>query len=323
MLRHRLILGPIMIIAAFCIFWADASLSPVNIKQYLDSSPCFYCTAVSSAVCSYPVTGLILAAIMIFILLPIACNELAHLFTAKGININPALMTIATITTCLALYLSPALSTNHVTSTTIIITILIAAFLLTLIQHSRRADPNGSIAAAGATMTSIIMLGLMPAFLLLMRQQHTAWVVMAVILITKSCDIGAYFTGRLIGRHKLIPWLSPGKTWEGLAGGAIFAALVAVAFTHFIRNTHLADSLIIIDNQLVPHPSNYSLLFAAIVGITLALVGQTSDLMISLFKRDANLKDSSSSIPGFGGVLDVFDSLLLTAPVAYWLLYTT
>src|SRR5690606_31108032 len=136
--------------------------------------------------------------------------------------------------------------------------------------------------------------------LLAIRAEHSAWVLAAVLLVTKSCDIGAYFTGRAIGKHKLIPWLSPAKTWEGLGGGAALAAIVSLATLTPLAGLHWA--------------------YALLVGVVLAGLGEGGDLLASMLKRGATFKDSGSSVPGVGGVLDVIDSPLLAGPVAYWLL---
>jgi phosphatidate cytidylyltransferase len=126
-----------------------------------------------------------------------------------------------------------------------------------------------------------------------------------ILLCVKFTDIGAYFGGRALGRHKLIPWLSPGKTWEGLFFGLLTAAAVGAAFSFFIgterENFHL--------------PWWKGAIFGAVIGG----IGQLGDLLESMMKRDADVKDSGSMIPGFGGVLDVIDSPLLAAPFAYLL----
>ncbi|MCC7407600.1 MAG: phosphatidate cytidylyltransferase, partial [Phycisphaeraceae bacterium] len=150
------------------------------------------------------------------------------------------------------------------------------------------------------------------------RRWHDAEVVAAIILITKACDVGAYFTGRFLGRHKLIPWLSPGKTWEGLLGGVALSALVALLLAWLLNDLGLAGHWQPNPRQFVPQP--YPLWLVPIAGAILGLVGQFGDLTASLFKRDAGFKDSGSSVPGFGGLLDVIDSPLIVAPVAYWLL---
>ena len=116
---------------------------------------------------------------------------------------------------------------------------------------------------------------------------------------TKFTDIGAYFGGRALGRHKLIPWLSPAKTWEGLLAGVITAGLVGMA--------------------CAPQVSNLSWQKAFVFGAIIGGVGQLGDLLESLMKRDAEVKDSGTLIPGFGGILDVIDSPLLAAPFAYLL----
>ncbi|MDA1105808.1 MAG: phosphatidate cytidylyltransferase [Planctomycetota bacterium] len=121
------------------------------------------------------------------------------------------------------------------------------------------------------------------------------------IMVVKATDIGAYVTGTAIGRHKLAPWLSPGKTWEGLAGGAVFAAVGAVA----ISQCSLATPLTALTWQ-------HWLLFAALA----AIAGPAGDLFESLLKRSAGAKDSGRCFPGMGGILDVVDSLTITGPLA-------
>jgi phosphatidate cytidylyltransferase len=116
------------------------------------------------------------------------------------------------------------------------------------------------------------------------------------------CDTGAYFTGRSLGKHKLILWLSPGKTWEGLVGGIALASVFGVLGVWL---------------GAVSQPK-YPIALGLATGVVFALLGQAGDLMMSLLKRDAGIKDSGRSLPGFGGILDVLDSPLLVAPFAYW-----
>lgn len=123
------------------------------------------------------------------------------------------------------------------------------------------------------------------------------------ILVTKFSDIGAYFTGITIGRNKLLPRISPGKTWEGLVGGTIASVIVSVVFLHF-NGYHLGKV-------------ELNIVHAVVLGIVLALVGVVGDMFESLLKRASGLKDSSALIPGMGGVLDVVDSLLFAVPVFY------
>jgi phosphatidate cytidylyltransferase len=164
----------------------------------------------------------------------------------------------------------------------------------------------GVVASAGGTLLAFVYLGLMSGFLLAIRREHSVWVLAWVILTTKACDIGAYFAGRSLGRHKLISWLSPGKTWEGLAGGLVASAVIGAAGLALVRR---------VEPGLPPWWTGF------IAGALFGLTGQFGDLIESLFKRDAGIKDASSVLPGFGGVLDVLDSPLMVAPVAYWWLF--
>jgi len=121
------------------------------------------------------------------------------------------------------------------------------------------------------------------------------------VLITKFSDTGAYLVGSLIGRHKMIPRISPGKTWEGF-GGAIFLSTVAsVVFTLCFKE----------------HLKGMTPIHAVVLGVVLSLGAVVGDLIESLFKREAGVKDSGKLFPGIGGILDLLDSLLFNAPLMY------
>jgi phosphatidate cytidylyltransferase len=130
--------------------------------------------------------------------------------------------------------------------------------------------------------------------------------VMFPIAVTWATDTGAYAFGRMFGKHKLIPSVSPAKTIEGALGGLIIAVLGAWLYVQFLLEPLASLSLIPLG----------ILAFGIIVGV----VGQTGDLVESMLKRDAGVKDSSKLLPGHGGILDRFDSLLFVLPVAYLLL---
>jgi len=126
--------------------------------------------------------------------------------------------------------------------------------------------------------------------------------VMYLIVVVKFSDIGAYLVGMTMGRHKLMPRISPKKTWEGLFGGFAFAIASSCLFVWLTRGKGMI---------------HVGWMHAVIMGLLLAMVGIVGDMFESLLKRAANLKDSSSSIPGMGGLLDVLDSLLFGVPVLY------
>jgi len=136
---------------------------------------------------------------------------------------------------------------------------------------------------------------------------------LSLLLVVKFGDTGAYFVGRAWGRHKLAPVLSPGKTWEGALGGLV--ASVAGALVAF---GPLASALGCLETMSLGRWIGESVVYGVLVGVA----GMAGDLAESLLKRDAGVKDSSSWLPGFGGVLDMLDSILLAAPVAYacWVL---
>ena len=122
-------------------------------------------------------------------------------------------------------------------------------------------------------------------------------------------DTGAYLCGSLLGKHKLFPRISPGKSWEGSIGGGILVIAIAVLVWYFTEQYQL--------NQL-----GLSALEWAGLGLTVVIFGTWGDLVESLFKRTLGIKDSGNILPGHGGMLDRFDSSLLAIPAAVVYLYT-
>lgn len=149
-----------------------------------------------------------------------------------------------------------------------------------------------------------IYLGLMPSFLVQLRwfARDSGLAITAAIFIPKVCDIFALLTGMAFGKHPMTPTLSPKKTWEGFAGGMIAAMITAIVI-HTVSPTLLGTYYL-----------------ATLFGIIVGLAGVIGDLAESLFKRDCHTKDASATVPGFGGILDVIDSIIYAAPVAYFLL---
>jgi phosphatidate cytidylyltransferase len=125
--------------------------------------------------------------------------------------------------------------------------------------------------------------------------------VLYFILVTKFSDLGAYVTGSLIGKHKMIPRVSPGKTWEGFGGAIVISTLASVAFAKIAG----------------PKLVGMTMGHAVILGILLSLSAVVGDLIESIFKREAGVKDSGTFFPGIGGILDLLDSLLFNAPLMY------
>jgi phosphatidate cytidylyltransferase len=125
--------------------------------------------------------------------------------------------------------------------------------------------------------------------------------VLYFILVTKFSDTGAYAVGSLIGRHKMIPRISPGKTWEGFGGAILLSTVASLVFVHFLGGKM----------------AGMNRLHAVVLGVLLGLTAVIGDLIESLFKREAGVKDSGRMFPGIGGILDLLDSLLFNAPIMY------
>jgi phosphatidate cytidylyltransferase len=169
-------------------------------------------------------------------------------------------------------------------------------------EQMLRARTADALRRVAATLLAVIYLGAGAALLVAIRTDFGVPALLLVLAAVKITDIGAYFTGSFLGRHKLIPWLSPGKSWEGLAGGLTAGAGIAM----------LAAGVL--------GPETLTLAEAALLGAVLGLAGQFADLCESLLKRSAEVKDAGAVVPEFGGVLDILDSPLLAAPVGYALL---
>ena len=125
--------------------------------------------------------------------------------------------------------------------------------------------------------------------------------VLYFILVTKFSDLGAYCVGSLFGKHKMIPRISPGKTWEGFAGAILVSTGVSVTFAHFLQHRLY----------------HMNWVHAVILGVLLSVAAVIGDLIESIFKREAKVKDSGRWFPGIGGILDLMDSLLFNAPLMY------
>ena len=158
------------------------------------------------------------------------------------------------------------------------------------------------------TSLGVLYVGVGSCLVLLLRVEHGLPFLVLFLAVVKFTDIGAYFTGSFLGKHKLIPWLSPGKSWEGLAGGLVAAAGVAVLGAWLLGIKPFGVNLLFAEGS---HLWRY-----IVFGVVIGAFGQFADLCESLLKRAAGVKDSGAIVPEFGGVLDIADSPLLSAPVA-------
>jgi len=184
--------------------------------------------------------------------------------------------------------------------------LFIIILLLLLIELFRN---KGSVVKnLGATFLGILYIGLFSSALISIREFYPndndlyirgGYLIISILATIWVCDSAAFFGGTALGKHKLFPRISPNKSWEGALFGFVFAIL-----------TMLLAKLVVLDFL--------SWTNVIVLGIIIGIIGQLGDLVESSIKRDAGVKDSSSLIPGHGGIFDRFDSLLLSAP-AVWL----
>lgn len=242
-----------------------------------------------------------------------AAWELAHLLPNDN-KPHPvtAVLCVAALVACCWLPVLPGLEwMEHQRALTLLTTFIGLVVILFLVAMRFYHGPAGVVARLAAVVFIMAYLGLLPASLITLRWagHDNPAIGLACILVTifttKCCDIGAYFTGRFFGRHRMTPVLSPKKTWEGLSGGLAFSTLVSLLLWR------LAAGLTGLE---------FNPLWAAGFGLTVGLAGALGDLAESMIKRDLGIKDAANWLPGFGGMLDLIDAVLFAAPVAWlWL----
>ena len=226
----------------------------------------------------------------------IAYNEFSQLAINKKVYTNLIIGLLSIISIVLNAYYNfiPFLS-------------LIVIITLTLLTFELFRNKGSAILNLGGSLLGIFYIGLFASSLLSIREFYNysellytegGYLIITIFISIWICDSAAYFIGSAMGKHKLFPRVSPKKSWEGAIAGFIFA-IVAFIAVHDI----MLDILTLKD--------------AIIIGIIVGFFGQLGDLVESLLKRDAGVKDSSAIIPGHGGVFDRFDSILFTAPIIY------
>ena len=290
-LRNRLITGPLLSLALIALLYAD---------EQIGSIVCGCCTTLQP--------GFLIVSLAMCIV-PLVAIELGSIAHGVGLRSSIPIMVVSMWAWLAAIYLIPN-SMESTTTIALICSMFIGTLALSVIALSRNRDLKGVLAGTAFTVTTSAYIALGIGMFLLLRRDHSAWWIVGVVAVIKMCDTGAFFVGCNLGKHKLISWVSPGKTWEGLVGGLATASITAVG-------------LAAANNHWLQAEPEIPLFYAAVLGLLFGFIGQSGDLVISVFKRDSGIKDTSSVLPGLGGVLDVLDSLLLIGPVAYWLLPST
>lgn len=181
--------------------------------------------------------------------------------------------------------------------------IVAACFLRQLFYIGKERAWETSAGTLLGIVYGAFLLNFMTKLLVEWGHEQGRYLLLLLIVVVKMTDIGAYFTGCSIGRHKLIPRISPGKTWEGCVGGVVAGVLGGLVVSHLLRDWTGVRV--------------FSPIQTGIISFLLSIAGILGDLIESLFKRAAGVKDSGRMIQGMGGLLDVLDSLLFAAPVLY------
>ncbi|MFO0884688.1 MAG: CDP-archaeol synthase [Pirellulales bacterium] len=193
--------------------------------------------------------------------------------------------------------------------------LLSICLMLVFVAEMRRYEsPGRSILQVAFACFALTYVGLSLRMVALLRfvgedAVHGLVALISVLVIVKMSDTGAYFFGRMLGRNKMTPILSPGKTWEGAVGGLTTACGAGLVYFWWI-----APKMI---GKTYEAPPVINLIAYC---LALGVAGMIGDLAESLLKRDMRQKDSSSWLPGLGGILDIIDSVLLSAPIAllFW-----
>lgn len=230
--------------------------------------------------------------------------EFYLLAAKKGIKADAAAGYLAATALFIVFYFATPNPTQDRLDVQSLILVLIILTVGTLVAATfRSASFEKMIASVGTTILGVLYVVLLGGHLVALRtgfsQKLSAHLLSFFFLVLMGSDIGAYYVGRTIGKHKLAPKISPGKTWEGVAGGVV-AGLALATVAHFWFFQEL--------------PLKWALPLAAVM-TTLGILG---DLTESALKRGAGAKDAAKILPGHGGALDRLDSLLFNAPLLYY-----
>lgn len=256
-------------------------------------------------------------ALCIALICILGAKELAVLASAKGAHIQtiPMVVIACAIPILLQWYISGGFSgdsTSNGTSNMIgipysallVYVILLPLSVLVVLTTELWRNKENALLNISTTIAGIWYVGgLLGTLILLPIVSGSNYVLLSIFVAIWVCDSSAYFAGMAIGKHKIFPRVSPKKSWEGSIAGLILGSIAFYVMAQYWIPT------------LAQH-------HAVILGVLIAVVGQIGDFAESLLKRDSAIKDSSSLLPGHGGILDRFDSILFAVPVVliYWII---
>jgi phosphatidate cytidylyltransferase len=283
MLGWRLAISAVLIPALFAIFWLDHHAGP--------AAPWLFAFCLLLGIRS--------------------AWELTDLLSTRAMKPSFAIAAAGVVAVIAATWSIRWLASSSVTPVVVSLLAFVAATYICLVAAGLRFhEPGHTMETLGAEIFIVLYCGLLLALTAQLRWLgQGAWGYAAlgsVIVAVKSGDIGGYTLGRLFGKRKMAPRLSPGKTWAGFVGALLGAALGAWLWVTFATP------------QLMPagvRTANSINVLA--FGLVMGFVGLVGDLAESLIKRDVGRKDAAALFPGFGGLLDLLDSVLFAGPIAW------
>jgi phosphatidate cytidylyltransferase len=286
MLGWRLLVSAILIPAFVLLFYLD--------QRAGDSAPVLLAIALLIAVRS--------------------CWELAELFRVRSFAPSfpqTTFLACALVASAWVPHLWPTTAANGPAEELGVPLVVFALAVLWLLASNaaRYREPGGRMETLGAELLIVCYVGLLLCLTTQLRWvagARAGYLVLGSLLVAAKCgDIGGYTLGRLFGRRKMAPRLSPGKTWAGAVGALIASAIGAWIWLHWTP-PHF-------DAAWPPCPALWSVVYGLLIGVA----GMVGDLCESLIKRDLGKKDAAALMPGFGGLLDLTDSVLYAGPIAY------
>lgn len=291
MLRWRLAVSAVLIPLFVGLFWLDARLG--------DSAPILLALVVCLAVRG--------------------ASEMVDLLWTRSFTPNRTIVSACCVSVAAAAWwgrfgwMPIEIPWDHNTLAQVMLAYSLTILVLFLLATYRYREPGASMETLSAELLIVSYIGVLLGVASQLRWVAGAkagyLVIGSLVIVTKGGDVGAYFFGRLFGKRKMVPHLSPGKTWAGAVGALIGSAVSAIAWLH-LATPHFTPA----GSARWESPDWLS---AAVYGLILGVTGLVGDLCESLIKRDVGKKDSARLLPGFGGLLDLMDSVLYAGPVAY------
>ncbi len=290
MLRWRLAVSAVLIPAFFGLFWLDA--------WWGDQAPVLLVLVIALALRG--------------------ANEMVDLLWTRSFTPNRVIVCASCVLVAAAAWwgrfghMPIRIPSDDNTLAQVMLAYSLTVLAMFLLATYRYREPGASMETLGAELLIVSYIGVLLGVVSQLRWVAGAdagyLVLGSLLVVTKGGDVGAYFLGRLFGKRKMVPLLSPGKTWAGGVGALVGSAVSAVLWLYFATPLFAPRG---------EHWTPPDWLSSSVYGLILGVTGLIGDLSESLIKRDVGKKDSARLLPGFGGLLDLIDSVLYAGPVAY------